>query len=40
VNWFQVNNGMGNMAVYSIAVSSKAGIYAATPFGIYKLETR
>ncbi len=38
-DWIQLNNGLESPIVYSIVVS-KAGIYAATPFGIYKLESQ
>ena len=38
-NWGQVNNGLlGATVVYSIAVDNEGNVYAATPYGIFKLE--
>ena len=37
--WRQVNNGLlGATVVYSIAVDPESNVYAATPYGIFKLE--
>ena len=37
--WGQVNDGLlGATVVYSIAVDSESNVYAATPYGIFKLE--
>jgi photosystem II stability/assembly factor-like uncharacterized protein/tetratricopeptide (TPR) repeat protein len=37
--WGQVNDGLlGAMVVYSIAVDKDSNVYAATPYGIFKLE--
>ena len=36
-----INEGLlGNLVVYSIAINPQSGVYAATPFGIFKLETK
>jgi photosystem II stability/assembly factor-like uncharacterized protein len=41
VTWGQVNDGLnGSNIVYSIAVDSDSNVYAATPYGIFKLESR
>jgi tetratricopeptide (TPR) repeat protein/photosystem II stability/assembly factor-like uncharacterized protein len=38
-NWGQVNDGLlGATVVYSIAVDKDSNVYAATPYGIFKLE--
>jgi photosystem II stability/assembly factor-like uncharacterized protein len=38
-NWSQVNDGLlGATVVYSIAVDPESNVYAATPYGIFKLE--
>jgi photosystem II stability/assembly factor-like uncharacterized protein len=39
--WGQVNNGLiGSNIVYSIAVDKEGNVYAATPFGVFKLEQK
>jgi photosystem II stability/assembly factor-like uncharacterized protein len=39
--WGQVNDGLlGATVVYSIAVDQDSNVYAATPYGIFKLETK
>ena len=39
--WGQVNDGLlGATVVYSIVVDKDSNVYAATPYGIFKLETR
>jgi photosystem II stability/assembly factor-like uncharacterized protein len=39
--WGQINEGLlGAMVVYSIVVDKDGNVYAATPYGIFKLETR
>ena len=39
--WNQVNAGLPDITVvYSIAVDKDSNVYAATPFGIFKLEGR
>jgi photosystem II stability/assembly factor-like uncharacterized protein len=41
VTWGQVNDGLiGSNIVYSIAVDSDNNVYAATPYGVFKLEGR
>jgi len=41
VTWGQVNDGLiGSTVVYSIAVDSESNVYAATPYGVFKLEGR
>jgi photosystem II stability/assembly factor-like uncharacterized protein len=36
--WGQINNGLlGVLTVYSIAIDSQSNVYAATPYGIFKL---
>lgn len=38
-SWGQVNDGLlGATVVYSIAVDNESNVYAATPYGIFKLE--
>jgi photosystem II stability/assembly factor-like uncharacterized protein len=38
-SWGQVNDGLlGATVVYSIAVDKESNVYAATPYGIFKLE--
>ena len=38
-NWNQINTGLlGTTMVYSIAIDSESNVYAATPYGIFKLE--
>lgn len=40
-NWGQVNDGLiGSTIVYSIVVDSESNVYAATPYGVFKLEGR
>jgi photosystem II stability/assembly factor-like uncharacterized protein len=40
-NWGQVNDGLlGATVVYSIAVDQDGNVYAATPYGIFKLENK
>jgi photosystem II stability/assembly factor-like uncharacterized protein len=40
-NWGQVNDGLlGATVVYSIAVDKESNVYAATPYGIFKLEKK
>jgi photosystem II stability/assembly factor-like uncharacterized protein len=37
--WNQINNGLlKSKVVYSIAVSDESNVYAATPYGVFKLE--
>jgi photosystem II stability/assembly factor-like uncharacterized protein len=37
--WVQINNGLlGATVVYSIVVDKDNNVYAATPYGIFKLE--
>jgi photosystem II stability/assembly factor-like uncharacterized protein len=39
--WNQINDGLlGATVVYSIVVDKDSNVYAATPYGIFKLETR
>ncbi|MBI5951695.1 MAG: hypothetical protein HY865_08555, partial [Chloroflexi bacterium] len=39
--WGQVNDGLvGSDIVYSIAVDGESNVYAATPYGVFKLEGR
>jgi photosystem II stability/assembly factor-like uncharacterized protein len=39
--WGQVNDGLlGATVVYSIAVDKDSNVYAATPYGIFKLESK
>jgi photosystem II stability/assembly factor-like uncharacterized protein len=39
--WGQVNDGLlGATVVYSIVVDKESNIYAATPYGIFKLESK
>jgi photosystem II stability/assembly factor-like uncharacterized protein len=39
--WGQINDGLlGATVVYSIAVEKDSNVYAATPYGIFKLESR
>jgi photosystem II stability/assembly factor-like uncharacterized protein len=39
--WGQVNDGLlGATVVYSIAVDKDSNVYAATPYGIFKLENK
>jgi photosystem II stability/assembly factor-like uncharacterized protein len=39
--WGQVNDGLlGATVVYSIAVDNVSNVYAATPYGIFKLENK
>lgn len=41
VTWGQVNDGLlGATVVYSIAVDKDSNVYAATPYGVFKLENR
>jgi photosystem II stability/assembly factor-like uncharacterized protein len=41
LTWGQVNDGLlGSNIVYSIAVDKDSNVYAATPYGIFKLESR
>jgi photosystem II stability/assembly factor-like uncharacterized protein len=40
-NWGQINDGLtGSDIVYSIAVDSESNVYAATPYGVFKLEQK
>ena len=37
--WYQINDGLlGAIVVYSIVIDSQSTVYAATPYGIFKLE--
>ncbi|MBU2609538.1 MAG: protein kinase, partial [Chloroflexi bacterium] len=39
-NWSQINDGLlGATVVYSIVVDPQSNVYAATPYGIFKLES-
>ena len=39
--WGQVNDGLlGATVVYSIAVDKDGNVYAATPYGVFKLENK
>ena len=39
--WGQVNDGLlGATVVYSIAVDKDSNVYAATPYGVFKLEDK
>ena len=39
VSWHEINNGLlGATVVYSIAIDQESNVYAATPYGIFKLE--
>jgi len=39
--WNQINDGLlGATVVYSIVVDKEGNVYAATPYGIFKLEAR
>ena len=39
VSWYEINNGLlGATVVYSIAIDQESNVYAATPYGIFKLE--
>jgi photosystem II stability/assembly factor-like uncharacterized protein len=39
--WGQVNDGLlGATVVYSIAVDKESNVYAATPYGVFKLESK
>jgi len=39
--WAPINDGLlGALVVYSIAIDSQGGVYAATPYGIFRLEAR
>ncbi len=39
--WNQINDGLlGATVVYSIVVDKDSNVYAATPYGIFKLESR
>ena len=39
--WGQVNDGLlGAVVVYSIAVDKESNVYAATPYGVFKLENK
>jgi len=39
--WGQVNDGLlGAVVVYSIAVDNESNVYAATPYGVFKLESK
>jgi photosystem II stability/assembly factor-like uncharacterized protein len=41
VTWGQVNDGLlGATVVYSIAVDKDSNVYAATPYGVFKLEKK
>lgn len=40
-HWHQINDGLlGATVVYSIVVDSDSNVYAATPYGIFKLENK
>ncbi len=40
-HWHQVNDGLlGATVVYSIVVDKDSNVYAATPYGIFKLENK
>jgi photosystem II stability/assembly factor-like uncharacterized protein len=37
-NWGQINDGLlGVLTIFSIAIDSQSNVYAATPYGIFKL---
>ena len=39
--WNQINDGLlGATVVYSIAVDKDSNVYAATPYGVFKLENK
>jgi hypothetical protein len=39
--WGQINDGLlGATVVYSIVVDNDSNVYAATPYGIFKLESK
>ena len=39
--WSQINKGLHDtMVIYSIATDSESNVYATTPFGIYRLESK
>jgi photosystem II stability/assembly factor-like uncharacterized protein len=39
--WEQINNGLlGATVVYSIVVDKESNVYAATPYGVFKLEKK
>jgi len=41
IAWNQINDGLlGATVVYSIAVDKDSNVYAATPYGIFKLENK
>jgi hypothetical protein len=41
VIWGQINDGLiGSNIVYSIVVDKDSNVYAATPYGVFKLEGR
>jgi hypothetical protein len=40
-SWGQINDGLlGATVVYSIVVDPQSNVYAATPYGIFKLEKK
>jgi len=39
--WGQINDGLvGSNIIYSIAVDNESNVYAATPYGVFKLEVK
>ncbi len=39
--WYQINDGLlGAFVVYSVVIDSQSTVYAATPYGIFRLEGR
>jgi len=41
VTWGEINEGLlGATVVYSIVVDPESNVYAATPYGIFRLEAR
>jgi len=40
-NWAPINDGLlGALVVYSVAIDAQSQVYAATPYGIFRLEAR
>ena len=40
-NWAPINDGLlGALVVYSVAMDAQSQVYAATPYGIFRLEAR
>jgi hypothetical protein len=41
VTWGEINEGLlGATVVYSIVVDPESNVYAATPYGVFRLEAR